>query len=334
MKILGIETSCDETAAAVIENGTKIISNVVASSASLQAKFGGVIPERAAREQIKSMIPVLEEALSKTKKEEISAIAVTVGPGLIGSLLVGIETARVLSYLWEKPIIPVNHLVGHIYANFLNNKKNPEFPILALVVSGGHTDLVLMKNHGDITWIGGTRDDAAGEAFDKCARLLGLSYPGGPAISAEAEKFQISNAKLQMFPRPMVNEVNYDWSFSGLKTAVKRYLETEKNIDTPLVSANIQEAIVDSLVIKTVRAISEFRSKSFLLAGGVAANQRLKEKFSEEISKIQNVEFFVPEPSLCTDNAACIASEAYFNNKKEDFQKINANPELTITSEI
>ncbi|QQG47667.1 MAG: tRNA (adenosine(37)-N6)-threonylcarbamoyltransferase complex transferase subunit TsaD [Candidatus Woesebacteria bacterium] len=339
MKILGIETSCDETACAIIEDGTKIISNVVASSALIQAKFGGVIPERAAREQIKSMIPVLEEAMTPLRQDhdEIEAIAVTIGPGLIGSLLVGIETARVLSYLWEKPVIPVNHLVGHIYANFLETYKNPEFPILVLVVSGGHTDLVWMGNHGKIKWIGGTRDDAAGEAFDKCARLLGLSYPGGPSISKEALKNK-SKSKLDLFPRPMINEQNYDWSFSGLKTAVAREIQkcspSELKLRRVEFAAQIQEAIVDSLVIKTVRAIEDLKPKSFLLAGGVAANQRLKEKFSEKISKLENVEFFVPEPSLCTDNAAYIASAAYFNNKKVDWRKINAIPELTITSEI
>ena len=188
MKILGIETSCDETAAAIVEDGTKILSNVVASSVEMHAKTGGVIPEEAARQQVRSILPVVEHALKDAgvKPGGINSIAVTVGPGLVGSLLVGIETARTLSLLWGKPLIPVNHLVAHIYANWLTGE--PEFPALALVVSGGHTDLVLMRGHGKIEWIGGTRDDAAGEAFDKCARLLGLSYPGGPSISAEASK--------------------------------------------------------------------------------------------------------------------------------------------------
>ena len=224
LKILGIETSCDETAAAVIENGTKILSNVVASSVDMHAETGGIIPENAARQQIKSIIPVISSALKKANvnKKDIDAIAVTYGPGLIGSLLVGIETAKTLSLLWKKPIIPVNHLVAHIYGNWLTEKGIPKFPALALVVSGGHTDLVLMKKHGEMKWIGGTRDDAAGEAFDKSARLLGLPYPGGPAISAEADKYLANNSKagLKFFPRPMISENNFDWSFSGLKTAV------------------------------------------------------------------------------------------------------------------
>jgi len=197
MNILGIETSCDETAAAVIKDGTKILSNVVASSADMHAETGGIIPENAARQQIKSIIPVITSVLEKAKigSEEIDVIAVTSGPGLIGSLLVGIETAKTLSLLWDKPIIPANHLSAHIYANWISNKKVPEFPALALVVSGGHTDIVLMKDHGKLEWIGGTRDDAAGEAFDKTARLLGLPYPGGPAISAEAEKYMTKTLK-------------------------------------------------------------------------------------------------------------------------------------------
>src|SRR5579859_6448290 len=222
MKILGIETSCDETAAAVIEQlpdkSLKILSNVIATSREMHAKTGGVIPENAAREQIKSIIPVIQNALSGDR----DAIAITVGPGLIGSLLVGVETAKTLAYLWNKPIIPVNHMVGHVYANFL--KDTPQFPLLALVVSGGHTDLVYMKSHGDIKYVGGTRDDAAGEAFDKTARLLNLPYPGGPNLSKEAQKYLDENpdAKLNFFPRPMLNENNFDWSFSGLKTAVSR----------------------------------------------------------------------------------------------------------------
>src|SRR3972149_678274 len=205
MKILGIETSCDETSAAIVENGTNILSNVIATSAEMHAKTGGVIPEQAAREQVRSILPVIDEAIesAKVKPEEIDAIAVTLGPGLIGSLIVGVETAKALSLIWKKPIIPVNHLVAHIYANWLDQEKSPSFPSLALVVSGGHTDLVLMKKHGEIAWIGGTRDDAAGEAFDKCARLLGLPYPGGPAIAEAAMnlKFKIKNLKLNLFPR-------------------------------------------------------------------------------------------------------------------------------------
>jgi N6-L-threonylcarbamoyladenine synthase len=222
MVILGIETSCDETACAIVENGTKILSSVVATSADMHTKTGGIIPENAARKQAESIIPVIQQALSgafpntpstnyRLLSAKIDTIAATAGPGLIGSLLVGIETAKTLSFVWKKPITPINHLVAHVYANWLSSvkeHKKPEFPILALVVSGGHTDLVLMKDHGKFKWIGGTRDDAAGEAFDKTARLLGLSYPGGPAISAEAEKFfsyssSTNSYQLNMFPRPV-----------------------------------------------------------------------------------------------------------------------------------
>ena len=360
MRILGIETSCDETAATVVENGTKILSNVVATSAEMHAKTGGVIPEQAARQQVKSIIPVIQEALGTRKLgiskgkllpspyslvPDIDAIAVTVGPGLIGSLLVGVETAKTLAYLWKKPLVPVNHLVAHIYANWLNGQ--PEFPVLALVVSGGHTDLVLMHDHGNLKWIGGTRDDAAGEAFDKCARILGLPYPGGPAIAAAAANFQFpsSNFQLKLFPRPIIKEDNYDWSFSGLKTAVLR--ETQKSSfqhpslassispQTSKLAAEVQEAIVDSLVVKTVRAIQKLKPKSFLLAGGVAANRRLREKFADEIkSKKLKCSFHVPDTKLCTDNATYIASCAHFNFKPLPWQKISANPELTIMGEV
>ncbi len=341
MKILGIETSCDETAAAIIEDGTKILSNIIASSADMHAETGGIIPENAARQQIKSIIPVITSALEKAKikHENIDAIAVTSGPGLIGSLLVGLESAKTLSLLWDKPIIPVNHLSAHIYANWLSDKKVPEFPALALVVSGGHTDIVLMKNHGKLEWIGGTRDDAAGEAFDKTARLLGLPYPGGPAISEEAEKYITENpkTKLSFFPRPIINEKNYDWSFSGLKTAVLNEVKDRKlnKEEKQKIAAEVQEAIVDVLIKKTLRAVQEYQPKSLLLGGGVAANTRLKEKFEIAISEhVSDTNFFVPPPKLCTDNAAYIASFAHFNHSPVPWEKINANPQLTIAGQI
>lgn len=340
MKILGIETSCDETAASIVKDGTKTITNVIASSADMHAKTGGVIPENAAREQIKSILPVINEAMKNMSERDIDAIAVTFGPGLIGSLLVGVETAKTLSRLWDKPIIPVNHLVGHIYANWLDKNEVPKFPALALVVSGGHTDLVYMKGHGKIKYIGGTRDDAAGEAFDKTARLLGLYYPGGPNLSKEAEKFIKKNKtkKLNLFPRPMINEDNFDWSFSGLKTAVAREVKDKKLTQNEIehISAEVQEAIVDSLIEKVIKAIEVYKPKSFLLAGGVAANSRLREKFQARIpsgdsGKVPRIRFHIPEIKLCTDNAAYIASAAFYNNKKVPWQKINADPELIIT---
>ena len=356
MKILGIETSCDETAAAVVENGTKILSNIVATSAEMHAKTGGVIPEQAARQQVLSIIPVINESLvaSRQSPTTIDAIAVTVGPGLIGSLLVGTETARTLARLWKKPIVPVNHLVAHIYANWLSqppttqpaeatlqallagNHQPPTFPALALVVSGGHTDLVLMAGHGNLEWIGGTRDDAAGEAFDKCARLLGLPYPGGPSIAKTAMECQISNDKLQMFPRPMISENNFDWSFSGLKTAVLREVSHRPlTISHSRLAAEVQEAIVDVLVEKTLRAVNKFKPKSLLLAGGVAANQRLTEKFKFGIGHLAfDIDFRVPPPKLCTDNAAYIASYSFYNYSPSLWQEIDTRPELTIVGQV
>jgi len=349
MRILGIESSCDETAAAVIEDGTKILSNIVASSSDIHTKTGGVIPEQAARQQIISMIPVIDQALQKAfgnnNPTSIDAIAITYGPGLIGSLLVGVETAKTLSYLWEKPLIPVNHLVGHIYANWLSEDQSkgklPQFPSLALVVSGGHTDLVSMTGHGKFNWIGGTRDDAAGEAFDKTARLLGLPYPGGPAISNEASKYFSSDKytdqdKLTKLPRPMIDKDNFDWSFSGLKTAVLREYDSDSSEDdVGHFSAEIQEAIVDVLVSKTLKAVKKFKPKSLLLAGGVVANARLRYKFSIEIKKAKlDVNLFVPPPKLCTDNAAYIASCAYFNNNPINWEKLASNPQLSIMGDL
>jgi len=353
MRILGIETSCDETGAAIIENlpngNLKIVSNVIASSADMHAKTGGVIPENAAREQIKSIIPVIQNVLSDLddpKGRSIDAVAVTVGPGLIGSLLVGVETAKTLSYLWQKPIIPVNHLIGHIYANWLPSHSDrsggiPSFPLLALVVSGGHTDLVFMKSHENIKYVGGTRDDAAGEAFDKTARLLGLPYPGGPNLSKLAEIYidKNPNAKLNLFPRPMINEKNFDWSFSGLKTSVANFVKKNPDFDKEKIAAETQEAIVDSLVIKSLKAIEKYNPKSFLLAGGVAANSRLRKKFQSGMpmrhsGKVPRTALHIPVISLCTDNAAPIAATAFFVGKKTPWQKISANPELTITDLI
>ncbi len=336
MTILGIETSCDETAAAIVEDGVKIISNIVASSQSLHAKFGGIIPENAAREQVKSMIPVIKEALIT----DIDAIAVTIGPGLIGSLLVGVETAKTLALVWKKPIIPVNHLVGHIYANWIDSgqaRMTPEFPALVLIVSGGHTELVLMKGHGQFKLIGSTRDDAAGECFDKCARILNLGYPGGPAIEKAAlKRSHPAGWRGETLPRPMINQKNYDFSFSGLKTAVMN----EFKKDDPLAKGSsfsnflayeLQEAITDVLIKKTLRAAAEFKVKNILLAGGVAANKRLREKFLKDDPLAKGSSFFFPPINLCTDNAAYIASAAFFNFNPVPWQKIFADPRLDLT---
>jgi N6-L-threonylcarbamoyladenine synthase len=302
MIILGIETSCDETSASIVKDGVDVISQVISSSSELHIKTGGIVPENAARAQVEYIVEVLTVCIKKAQIEpgEIDAIAVTVGPGLIGSLLVGVETAKVLSFIWERPVIGVNHLVGHIYANFVNSDKNhsvglPEFPALALVVSGGHTDLVIMKDHGSLESIGSTRDDAAGEAFDKCARILGLPYPGGPSISRAADKYLErvgGNTKLNLFPRPLSKQEGFDFSFSGLKTSVYNYVNNGEGVDTEKMAAEVQEAIVDSLTKKTQKAIEKYSPKSFLLSGGVAANTRLNDRFIEIFeNKHKNVSF-------------------------------------------
>jgi len=344
MKILGIETSCDETSASIIEANrsdrkVKLISNVVASSLRLHSKTGGIVPEIAAREQVKYIIPVIKKTL-KDLSIAIDAIAVTVGPGLIGSLIVGVETAKTLAYVWNKSIIPVNHLIGHIYANFvgenpkLNAKRytlnaNIGFPALALIVSGGHTDLVLLKDHGKITWLGGTRDDASGEALDKIGRLLGLPYPGGPAIEQTAKN---GDSKSYRFPRPMIDSDDFDFSFSGLKTAVLRKVKTMKQLNNETIanlSASVQQAIIDVLVSKTLKAAQKYKVKSILLGGGVAANQKLRDELKLNARRYTlNANFFAPAKKLCTDNGAMIATAAFFNYKPIPWQKITTDPEL------
>lgn len=308
MTILAIESSCDETAAAVIRDGREILSNIVSSSASLHEKYGGIIPEMAAREQVRCIIPVIDEALKTASitGKDIEAIAVTVGPGLIGSLLVGVEAAKTISLVWRKPLIPVNHVLAHLYANFLNTGTPPVFPCLGLVVSGGHTELYLLKNHQEISWLGGTLDDAAGEAFDKTARLLKLGFPGGPAIAAAAAEFRIKSRKLRdqafagnhesriKLPRPLMNDHTLNFSFSGLKTAVLREVKKleEEGILTKRIaeiSFEIEEAISDVLVKKTLQAAEIHKVKSIILGGGVAANQRLTEKLK---FKIQNSKLY------------------------------------------
>lgn len=328
MTILGIETSCDETSAGIVEKkGPKLelLSNVVASSLKLHAKTGGIIPEIAAREQIKFIIPVIKQSLkeSSIKFADINAIAITYGPGLLGSLLIGVETAKALSFIYNKPLIPVNHLIGHIYANWIQEKKIV-FPAIGLIVSGGHTDLILIKNHGNIKWLGGTRDDAAGEAFDKIGRLLGLPYPGGPAI----EKMGVNgNPKAFIFPHPMIDSDDFDFSFSGLKTAVLREVQKIEELNDTVVadlSASVQKTVVDLLVKKTLDAIGKYDTKSLLLGGGVSANQKLRDELKSKVS----VEVHIPPKNLCTDNGAMIAAAAFYNEKAVSFHSLNANPQL------
>lgn len=344
MTILGIETSCDETGAAIVRDdprssSLKIEKNVLSTSIDLHAKTGGIIPENAAREQLKLIIPVIKEAIKGIDpKKDVDSIAVTYGPGLIGSLLVGVETARTLSYIWNKPLIPVNHLYGHIYANFIQESekrkekseklnKKIEFPAVALVVSGGHTDLLVMKSHTDIKVLGATRDDAAGEAFDKIGRLLDLPYPAGPVISKLAEKGDPNSYK---FPRPMIGSKDFDFSFSGLKTSVLNQKKIMKRLDEEAIKnicASSEQAIVDVLVRKTVKASKEYRVKSVLLGGGVASNTKLRESLEISLSKdLPAAKLFVPSKGLCTDNAAMIAAAAFYRNNPVAWQKIKADP--------
>ncbi len=339
MIILGVETSCDETSAAILEQneqGIQILSNIIASSAPLQSKFGGIIPEQAAREQIKSIIPVINETLKEAhlRPEDVDAIAVTEGPGLIGSLLVGVETMKVLAETWQKPLIPVNHLIGHYYANWINNKSNqPQFPCVGLLVSGGHSDLVLFKDHSQFEYLGGTRDDAAGECFDKCARLLGLSYPGGPQISKLAI---IGDPKSYNLPRPLNDSRDFDFSFSGLKTAVATlitkqdlYLSDQQVLAN--LCASIEQAIIDSLIKKTVAAIQNCHVEQLIIAGGVAANKKLTEEFAEALEQLpQKIKLFVPPSNLCTDNGAMIASAAFYLKPVKNALDTQANPNLSL----
>ncbi len=274
MKILGIETSCDETAAAVVEDGTKILSNQIASQVEIHARYGGVVPEVASRQHILSIIPILEQAMAETRWEDLSGIAVTIGPGLAGSLLVGVNAAKAVAMAHGLPISGVNHLEGHIYANWLDN-HGIEFPVVCLIVSGGHSDLVLMRGHGDYVVLGRTRDDAAGEAFDKAARVLDLGYPGGPAIERAAKGGTVS---IQL-PRAWLKGSS-DFSFSGVKTALLRLVEAGKISSAADGAASFQEAVIDVLVTKTVAVAKERRVKQILLAGGVAANELLRKRLA------------------------------------------------------
>ena len=321
MKILGIETSCDETAVAVIEDGRSIHSNVVASQAELHATYGGIVPEVASRQHMLTIIPVVRKALdeAKTQLSELDGIAVTHGPGLAGSLLIGVNAAKGLALANELPLIGVNHLEGHIYAAWLHGEdpeETPGFPLICLIASGGHTDLILMQGHGRFTLVGRTRDDAAGEAFDKGARVLGLGFPGGPAIQKVSAGSRGGETK---FPRPRLKD-SLDFSFSGLKTALLRRAESrgwyppEDGVELdPQEVANVasayQEAIVDTMVVTTLKAVAHYRVKGVLLGGGVAANSRLR----EDMAARSPVEVVTAPPELCTDNGAMIGSAAWFH---------------------
>jgi len=308
MKILGIETSCDETAAAVVEDGEKILSNQVASQVEIHARYGGIVPEVASRQHILAIIPVIRQAMTEADVNwsDLNGIAVTSGPGLAGSLLIGVNTAKAISMARSIPVTGVNHLEGHIYANWLNRNNSdlsPVFPLLSLIVSGGHTDLALMKEHGNYILLGRTRDDAAGEAFDKAARILDLGYPGGPAIQLASE----SGTDSTQLPRAWLKGSN-DFSFSGIKTALLRLVEGGKIPDKADAAASFQAAVVEVLVTKTIAAAREYGVRQILLAGGVAANSLLRER----LAKDSPLPVLIPDLELCTDNAAMIAACGYF----------------------
>ena len=320
MKILGIETSCDETAAAIIEDGTHIHSNVVASQAALHAQFGGIVPEVASRQHMLAMIPVIQQALDDAGMEahELDGVAVTHGPGLAGSLLIGVNAAKGFAFANTLPFIGLNHLEGHIYAAWLvgvDPEASPGFPLMCLIASGGHTDLILMEGHGRYTLIARTRDDAAGEAFDKAARALGLGFPGGPEIQRVAEH---SIGGEPRFTRPVVRG-SLDFSFSGLKTAVARraeehgiYPPSETTPPPQLVSnvaAEFQEAVVDCMVQRTLEAAKRYSVNGIVLGGGVAANSHLREQMRRHMP----VDVIVPRPALCTDNGAMMGAAGYFH---------------------
>jgi N6-L-threonylcarbamoyladenine synthase len=312
MRILGVETSCDETAASVVEDGWRLRSNVIASQAALHGRYGGVVPEVASRQHLAAMLPVTQASLQEAgcAWRDLDAIAVTVGPGLVGALLVGVNSAKAIAYARDLPLVAVNHLEGHLYANWIDEtgaaRPALPFPMLGLIVSGGHSDMVVMEEHGRLRRLGRTRDDAAGEAFDKVARLLGLGFPGGPAIERAAGPVAKASQRL---PRAWLGESD-DFSFSGLKTAVLHLVRGERGPVPPVeqTAAAFQEAVVDVLAGKAVRAARREGVRGILLSGGVAANGPLR----RALARRATVPVFVPSPVLCTDNGAMIAACAYY----------------------
>ena len=323
MIILGIETSCDETAASVVKDGRLIMSNIIASSAEIFEEYGGVVPEIASRKHVEYILFVIDQAIKKAsiKKEDIDAIAVTQGPGLVGALLIGITAAKALAAALDIPLIPVNHLKGHIAANYLTH-MDLEPPFVCLLVSGGHTNILDIKGYNDILNIGGTRDDAVGEAYDKVGRVMGLVYPGGPKIDKMALE---GDSEAISFPRTKFKDNPFDFSFSGLKTAVINYIHSKEQKNEEYskedVAASFQKAVIDVLVDN----IFATKSKKIVVAGGVAANRGLREALNKRAEK-ENAEVYFPVIQLCTDNAAMIASAAYYINE-DDFD-INADPSL------
>ena len=315
--ILAIESSCDETAAAVVKNGREVLSNVIYSQIALHTEYGGVVPEIASRKHIEKINQVIEKALSDARKSlsDMSAIAVTYGPGLVGALLVGVSTAKAISFATGLPLIGVHHIEGHISANYIEH-EDLEPPFLSLVVSGGHSHLVMVKDYGEYEIIGRARDDAAGEAFDKVARAIGLGYPGGPKIDRVSKQ---GNPDAVYFPRAKIGNAVYDFSFSGMKSAVLNYLNScrmkGEEIRTADVAASFQKAVIDVLVGHSMEALSAYGCPKFAIAGGVASNSGLREAFVEACQK-KGVAFYCPSPVYCTDNAAMIGVAAYYEYQK------------------
>ncbi len=331
--ILGIESSCDETAAAVVKNGREVLSNVINTQIDLHKKYGGVVPEIASRKHIENIDAVVEEALVKAGVtiDNIDAVAVTYGPGLVGALLVGVSFAKGYSYAAHKPLVPVHHIKGHIMANFIAHKEL-EPPFVCLVASGGHSHIVLVEDYTEFKILGRTRDDAAGEAFDKIARVIGLGYPGGPKVDKLAKE---GNPEAVKFPRVRIDKDSLDFSFSGVKTAVINYLHKQEQtgieVNKADIAASFQAAVTDVLVEHTIEAAEKYNINTIAIAGGVAANSELREKMTREAGK-KNISVLFPPPVLCTDNAAMIACAGYYSYLKgiTAEQDLNAVPYLSI----
>lgn len=332
--ILGIETSCDETAAAVVKNGKEVLSNVISSQVALHAEFGGVVPEIASRNHLEKIDEVIRLAVKEAgiSMQELTAIAVTVGPGLVGALLVGVSEAKALAFALGKPLVPVHHIEGHIAANFISNPEC-EPPFVCLVASGGHSHLLLVEDYGKIRIYGRTRDDAAGEAFDKVARAVGLGYPGGPKLEKMAKE---GNPHAYHFPTAKMEDAPYDFSFSGVKSAVLNEMNRKKMLGEEVrvadLCASFQENVTEVLSEKAIALCKELHINRLSIAGGVTANGKLREKM-EEKAKQEGIEFFCPKLILCTDNAAMIAAAAYHEWKKGNFagHDVNAYPSLSLS---